>query len=145
MIFVLQAAFWKMALKKKSFFVVVPDGTPIWHMKPQNVTLYKRQYYRLPCKAYAYPSASYKWTKNGNQISDSGIKIGLYHLTFISASNRHTGWYKCLASNEYGSIWQSVYVKVVSGMNHLCSETNRFMPGFDINEQSQSLLYHLNW
>ncbi|XP_029201846.2 platelet-derived growth factor receptor beta-like isoform X1 [Acropora millepora] len=97
-----------------AFLTIITYGTPIWHMKPQNVTLYKSQYYRLPCKAYAYPSASYKWTKNGNQISDSGIKIGLYHLTFISASNRHTGWYKCLASNEYGSIWQSVYVKVVS-------------------------------
>lgn len=97
-----------------AFLTIITYGTPTWHMKPQNVTLYKSQYYILPCKAYAYPSASYSWTKNGNQISDTGIKIGLYHLTFISASNRHTGWYKCLVSNEYGSIWQSVYVKVVS-------------------------------
>ncbi|XP_015775147.1 PREDICTED: contactin-4-like [Acropora digitifera] len=97
-----------------AFLTIITYGTPTWHMKPQNVTLYKSQYYILPCKAYAYPSASYSWTKNGNLISDTGIKIGLYHLTFISASNRHTGWYKCLVSNEYGSIWQSVYVKVVS-------------------------------
>lgn len=97
-----------------AFLTIITYGTPTWHMKPQNVTLYKSQYYILPCKAYVYPSASYSWTKNGNQINDTGIKIGLYHLTFISASNRHTGWYKCLVSNEYGSIWQSVYVKVVS-------------------------------
>ena len=140
--------FLKKRLKKIVFFffvVVVPDGTPTWHMKPENVTLYNSQYYILPCKAYAYPAASYRWTKNGYQISDTGIKIGTYNLTFVSASNRHTGWYKCLALNEYGSISQSVYVKVVSGMNHLCPETNKFIPGFDIIEQSQSILNHLNY
>lgn len=55
------------------------------------------------------------WTKNGFIITDTDVTAGLNDLIFTAAKIRHSGMYTCSASNIYGTISQSVFVKVVAG------------------------------
>ena len=55
------------------------------------------------------------WTKNGVIITDTDMAAGLKDLIFTAAKIRHSGMYTCSASNIYGTISQSVFIKVVAG------------------------------
>jgi len=92
------------------------ESAPTWHIKPHNVTLYHGQRYTLPCRTFGYPIPSHFWTKNGAAIVDLGVYSGITDLYFYSAKTSHSGLYTCTATNVYGTISQSVYVEVVSGM-----------------------------
>ena len=98
-----------------SFFYL--ESAPTWRIKPHNVTLYHGQRnYTLPCRTFGYPVPNQFWTKNGATVEDSDVCAGINDLFFYTAKKRHSGLYTCTASNVLGTISQSVYVKVVSGM-----------------------------
>ena len=97
-------------------FFLYLEGPPSWHIKPHNVTLYTGQKYTLPCRTHGYPAAHHTWTKDGFIISHIDVIAGLNDLIFTAAKISHSGIYRCSASNVYGTISQSVFVKVVIGM-----------------------------
>nr|XP_013814045.1 PREDICTED: contactin-3 [Apteryx mantelli mantelli] len=67
------------------------------------------------CKASGKPKPSYRWLKNGDQLSIEGrIQIENGALTISNLNLTDSGIYQCIAENKHGVIYSSAELRVVA-------------------------------
>ncbi|XP_009687358.2 contactin-3 isoform X1 [Struthio camelus] len=67
------------------------------------------------CKASGKPKPSYRWLKNGDQLSVEGrIQIENGALTISNLNLTDSGTYQCIAENKHGVIYSSAELRVVA-------------------------------
>ncbi|XP_068170736.1 contactin-4 [Antennarius striatus] len=67
------------------------------------------------CKAIGKPRPTYKWLKNGEQLTAQGrIHVEAGRLTISKISLSDSGMYQCVADNEHGAAYASAELKVVA-------------------------------
>ncbi|CAH3151030.1 unnamed protein product, partial [Porites lobata] len=70
----------------------------------------------LTCDVFADPSPSFKWYKNGQQLTTSTVQVILNGNKLVFKNVRYPneiGVYQCVAENQHGMIVSSTYVKVL--------------------------------
>uniref|UniRef100_A0A8D0EQJ2 Contactin 3 n=1 Tax=Strix occidentalis caurina TaxID=311401 RepID=A0A8D0EQJ2_STROC len=67
------------------------------------------------CRASGKPKPSYRWLKNGDQLSIEGrIQIENGALTISNLNLTDSGRYQCIAENKHGVIYSSAELRVVA-------------------------------
>ncbi|KAJ7403232.1 contactin-3 isoform X1 [Pitangus sulphuratus] len=67
------------------------------------------------CRASGKPKPSYRWLKNGDQLSVEGrIQIENGALTISNLNLTDSGRYQCIAENKHGVIYSSAELRVVA-------------------------------
>ncbi|KAM3620814.1 uncharacterized protein V6R79_002436 [Siganus canaliculatus] len=67
------------------------------------------------CKAIGMPRPTYRWLKNGEQLTAEGrIHVDAGRLTISRISLTDSGMYQCVADNEHGAVYASAELKVVA-------------------------------
>uniref|UniRef100_A0A8C4KAN7 Contactin-2 n=1 Tax=Dromaius novaehollandiae TaxID=8790 RepID=A0A8C4KAN7_DRONO len=67
------------------------------------------------CKASGKPKPSYRWLKNGDQLSIEGrIQIENGALTISNLNLTDSGIYQCIAENKHGVIYSTAELRVVA-------------------------------
>ncbi|XP_047927482.2 contactin-3 isoform X2 [Anser cygnoides] len=67
------------------------------------------------CRASGKPKPSYRWLKNGEQLSIEGrIQIENGALTISNLNLTDSGRYQCIAENKHGVIYSSAELRVVA-------------------------------
>ncbi|XP_076731163.1 nectin-3 isoform X1 [Maylandia zebra] len=67
------------------------------------------------CVTEANPSANFIWSRSGQTLLQSSIKVDGAELQLLSLTSDLNGLYQCEASNAYGSKHGQLYVHVASG------------------------------
>ncbi|XP_025999829.1 nectin-4-like isoform X1 [Astatotilapia calliptera] len=67
------------------------------------------------CVTEAKPNANFIWSRSGQSLLESSVKIDGAKLQLLSLTSDINGLYQCEASNTYGSKRGQLYVHVASG------------------------------
>ncbi|CAI5655851.1 unnamed protein product [Oreochromis niloticus] len=67
------------------------------------------------CVTEANPSANFTWSRSGQTLLQSSIKVDGAELQLLSLTSDQNGLYQCEASNAYGTKHGQLYVHVASG------------------------------
>ncbi|XP_039861493.1 nectin-3-like isoform X1 [Simochromis diagramma] len=67
------------------------------------------------CVTEANPSANFIWSRSGQTLLQSSIKVDGAELQLLSLTSDLNGLYQCEASNAYGTKHGQLYVHVASG------------------------------
>ncbi|XP_063355911.1 poliovirus receptor homolog [Pelmatolapia mariae] len=67
------------------------------------------------CVAEANPKAKYNWSRSGQPLLESAVKVEGAKLQLLSLTSGLNGLYRCEASNPHGSKHNQLYVHVASG------------------------------
>ncbi|XP_039861508.1 nectin-3-like isoform X1 [Simochromis diagramma] len=67
------------------------------------------------CVTEAKPNANFIWSRSGQSLLESSVKIDGAKLQLLSLTSDINGLYQCEASNTYGSKRGQLYVYVASG------------------------------
>uniref|UniRef100_A0A3P8NS68 Ig-like domain-containing protein n=1 Tax=Astatotilapia calliptera TaxID=8154 RepID=A0A3P8NS68_ASTCA len=67
------------------------------------------------CVAEANPKAKYNWSRSGQPLLESAVKVEGAKLQLLSLTSGLNGLYRCEASNPHGSKHSQLYVHVASG------------------------------
>uniref|UniRef100_A0A669CNT0 Ig-like domain-containing protein n=1 Tax=Oreochromis niloticus TaxID=8128 RepID=A0A669CNT0_ORENI len=67
------------------------------------------------CVTEAKPNANFTWSRSGQTLLESSVKVDGAKLQLLSLTSDLNGLYQCEASNTYGSKRGQLYVHVASG------------------------------
>ncbi|XP_063352981.1 nectin-3-like protein [Pelmatolapia mariae] len=67
------------------------------------------------CVTEANPNANFTWSRSGQSLLQSAVKVDGATLHLLSLTSDLNGLYHCEASNAYGSKYGQLYVHVASG------------------------------
>ncbi|XP_039861485.1 nectin-4-like isoform X3 [Simochromis diagramma] len=67
------------------------------------------------CVTEAKPNANFIWSRSGQSLLESAVKVDGAKLQLLSLTSDLNGLYQCEASNTYGSKRGQLYVHVASG------------------------------
>ncbi|XP_039455930.1 nectin-4-like isoform X1 [Oreochromis aureus] len=67
------------------------------------------------CLTEANPNAKFTWSRSGQSLLQSSVKVNGAELQLLSLSSDLNGLYQCEASNAYGRKHSQLYVHVASG------------------------------
>ncbi|XP_042072340.1 nectin-4-like [Haplochromis burtoni] len=67
------------------------------------------------CVTESNPSANFIWSRSGQTLLQSSIKVDGAQLQLLSLTSDLNGLYQCEASNAYGTKHGQLYVHVASG------------------------------
>ncbi|XP_076731014.1 nectin-4 isoform X3 [Maylandia zebra] len=67
------------------------------------------------CVTEAKPNANFIWSRSGQSLLESAVKVDGAKLQLLSLTSDINGLYQCEASNTYGSKRGQLYVHVASG------------------------------
>uniref|UniRef100_A0A669B6L9 Nectin-4 n=1 Tax=Oreochromis niloticus TaxID=8128 RepID=A0A669B6L9_ORENI len=67
------------------------------------------------CVTEAKPNANFTWSRSGQSLLESSVKVDGAKLQLLSLTSDLNGLYQCEASNTYGSKRDQLYVHVASG------------------------------
>ncbi|XP_063355958.1 cell adhesion molecule 3-like isoform X3 [Pelmatolapia mariae] len=68
------------------------------------------------CVTEAKPNANFIWSRSGQSLLESSVKVDGAKLQLLSLTSALNGLYQCEASNTYGSKRGHLYVHVASGV-----------------------------
>ncbi|CAC5423973.1 LSAMP [Mytilus coruscus] len=80
----------------------------------QNLTVYEGTDFRLTCFAESNPvTTEIFWKANGKQIKQEVEHHTSVLLNIVNIKRHHEGNYTCVAKNEVGNVYQSIYIRVL--------------------------------
>ncbi|NXK95777.1 CNTN3 protein, partial [Formicarius rufipectus] len=88
---------------------------PHWIQTIQDIEAAVEDTLYWDCRAGGKPKPSYRWLKNGEQLSIEGrIQIENGALTISNLNLTDSGRYQCIAENKHGVIYSSAELRVVA-------------------------------
>ncbi|XP_019207902.1 nectin-4 [Oreochromis niloticus] len=85
------------------------------YFSPTEVNIRAKSEDSFECVTEANPSANFTWSRSGQSLLQSAVKVEGAKLQLLSLSSDLNGLYQCEASNTYGSKHGQLYVHVASG------------------------------
>uniref|UniRef100_A0A3P8NS13 Ig-like domain-containing protein n=1 Tax=Astatotilapia calliptera TaxID=8154 RepID=A0A3P8NS13_ASTCA len=85
------------------------------YFSPTEVNIRAKSEDSFECVTEANPSANFTWSRSGQSLLQSAVKVDGAKLQLLSLTSDLNGLYQCEASNTYGSKHGQLYVHVASG------------------------------
>ncbi|XP_056244458.1 nectin-4 [Seriola aureovittata] len=99
--------------EKKTFIVQV-------YFSPTEVNIIVGSEDSFQCLTEANPTAEITWTRSGQSLPQSQVRVDGSTLQLLSKSSALNGLYKCEATNRYGTRHGYIYVHLISGNCTAC-------------------------
>ncbi|XP_022596611.1 nectin-1-like [Seriola dumerili] len=99
--------------EKKTFIVQV-------YFSPTEVNISAGSEDSFQCLTEANPTAEITWTRSGQSLPQSQVRLEGAMLQLVSKSSALNGLYKCEATNRYGTCHGYLYVHLISGNCTAC-------------------------
>uniref|UniRef100_A0A668SYH9 Ig-like domain-containing protein n=1 Tax=Oreochromis aureus TaxID=47969 RepID=A0A668SYH9_OREAU len=85
------------------------------YFSPTEVNIREISENSFECVTEANPSANFTWSRSGQSLLQSAVKVEGAKLQLLSRTSDLNGLYQCDASNAYGRKHAQLYVHVASG------------------------------
>ncbi|XP_030614060.1 nectin-2-like [Archocentrus centrarchus] len=85
------------------------------YFSPTEVDIRVISEHSFECVTEANPNANFTWSRSGQSLLQSAVKVEAAKLQLLSLTSDLNGLYQCEASNAYGRNHAQLYVHVASG------------------------------
>ncbi|XP_069010105.1 nectin-3-like protein [Embiotoca jacksoni] len=90
------------------------------YFSPMEVIVVEISKDSFECMTEANPSATVSWSRSGQDLPKSAVRVDGSKLQLLSMSSDLNGFYQCEASNPYGRKHGQLFVHVVAGSCPAC-------------------------